>query len=501
MAEAGGTSHRHPFLLRPGKVSGQTDQRRSHCHSTHPSRTTVKTHPLTHLSILSLLSLASESTAQTGVLDLTTLANYAAQTVPGYIIKNNSPGGANANPITNAGATLGRVLFYDKRLSRNDTISCSSCHRQTSGFSDPNTASTGVAGTTGRHSMRLINSRFATEVRFFWDERATSLENQTTRPIQDHVEMGFSGTLGDPAFTDLVTKLSAIEEYRVLFAAVFGDATISETRIQRALAQFIRSIQSFDSKYDAGRAVANDNQPFPNFTAAENAGKQLFLNPPPPPGGGPAGAGCAGCHRPPEFDIDPASRNNGVITGFSGTDLTNTRSPSLRDLVGPDGSSNGAFMHDASKTTLAAVIAHYNTIPSDNTNLDNRLRRPGGNVQNLNLTAQQRSDLEAFLRTLTGSAVYTDPKWSSPFNAEGQLTLIVLPTTATDLQNNGTGTATFTSKGVPGLPYTVEFSTNLSKWDPVITINADASGTLQHTVSITGTTPTFYRFIYTPPSA
>jgi cytochrome c peroxidase len=311
--------------------------------------------------------------------------------------------------------------------------------------------------------------------------------------------MGFSGTEGDPNFANLVTKLSTIEEYRVLFAAVFGDATISEIRVQRALAQFIRSIQSFDSKYDAGRAVANDNQPFPNFTAAENAGKQLFNAAPGGPGGG--GAGCAGCHRPPEFDIDPASRNNGVITGFSGTDLTNTRSPSLRDLVGPGGSSNGAFMHDASKTTLAAVIAHYSAIPGDNANLDNRLRRPGGNVQTLPLSPQQRSDLEAFLRTLTGSTVYTDPKWSSPFNAEGQLTLIVLPTTAADLQNNGTGTATFTSKGVPGLPYTIEASTNLSQWDPVITINADANGTLQHTVSTSGTTPTFYRFIYTPPSA
>ena len=348
--------------------------------------------------------------------------------------------------------------------------------------------------------MRLINSRFATEMKFFWDERAATLENQTTRPIQDHVEMGFSGTLGDPNFANLVTKLSAIEEYSVLFAAVFGDATITETRVQRALAQFVRSIQSFDSKYDAGRAVANDNQPFPNFTDAENAGKLLFINPPPPPGGGPAGAGCAGCHRPPEFDIDPNSRNNGVITGFTTTDLTNTRSPSLRDLVGPGGSSNGAFMHDASKTTLAAVIAHYSAIPGDNTNLDPRLRRPGGNVQTLPLSPQQRGELEAFMRTLTGSAVYTDPKWSSPFNAQDQLTLIVLPTTATNLQNNGTGTATFSSKGVPGLPYTVEASTNLSQWDPVITINADANGTLQHTVSIAGTTPTFYRFIYTPPS-
>ncbi|GEP42789.1 cytochrome-c peroxidase [Brevifollis gellanilyticus] len=448
------------------------------------------------LCTLSLLLFTSLSaTAQDGVVDLTNLANYAAQTRPGYIVRDNTPGGAGANPITNLGATLGRVLFYDKRLSRNSTISCSSCHQQAAAFGDTATASTGVAGTTGRHSMRLVNSRFAQEVRFFWDERATSLENQTTRPIQDHTEMGFSGTSGDPAFTDLVTRLTAIEEYRVLFAAVFGNSTITETRVQRALAQFVRSIQSFDSKYDAGRALNADNQNFANFTAAENRGKQLFLA---PPGGG--GAGCAGCHRPPEFDIDPNSLNNGVTTGFSGTDLTNTRSPSLRDLLNPVGGSNGALMHDASLATLGAVINHYNTIPADNTNLDPRLRRPGGNVQNLNLTTQERNDLVAFLRTLTGSTIYTDAKWSSPFNASGQISLIVLPTVATDVQATSTGAATVVSKGVPGLPYAVQASTNLSTWTTMTTITAPANGVLQHAITTTGGA-VFYRFTYTPPTS
>ena len=73
-------------------------------------------------------------------------------------------------------------------------------------------------GTTGRHSMRLINARFAAETRFFWDERAVSAEVQSTQPVRDHVEMGFSGTSGDPAFADLVVKLTVIEEYRVLFS-------------------------------------------------------------------------------------------------------------------------------------------------------------------------------------------------------------------------------------------------------------------------------------------
>ncbi len=436
--------------------------------------------------------------AQPGVLDLTTLADYAGQAIPAYITKDNTPGN---NAITDAGATLGRVLFYDKRLSRNDSVSCSSCHRQSLAFGDSATASAGVAGTTGRHSMRLINARFATESRFFWDERATSLENQSTQPIRDHVEMGFSGADGDPAFADLVTKLSGIEEYRVLFALMFGDATITEARVQSALGQFVRSIQSFDSRYDAGRAqVTADNIAFPNFTASENNGKALFLNPPGPGGG----AGCAGCHRAPEFDIDPNSRNNGVITKIGGgTDLTNTRSPTLRDMAGPGGGLNGGLMHDGSFTTIEQVIAHYAAIPADNTNLDNRLRRPGGGLQTLNLSPQQRNDLVAFLRTLTGSAVYTDPKWSSPFSASDQLDLIIISSSAISLTPNGDGTATLRCTAAPGLSYQLESSPSPSSsgpWTGVTTVTADVAGQLVHTVSLSGP-PTFYRFTYTPPAS
>lgn len=440
--------------------------------------------------------LISSAHAGDGVLDLTQLANYADQPVPTYITKNNTTPG---NPVTDRGATLGRVLFHDKRLSRDNTVSCSSCHVQSHAFGSSAVASTGVNGTTGRHSMRLINARFANEVRFFWDERATTLENQTTQPVKDHVEMGFSGASGDPAFADLVNKLSAIDEYRVLFAMAFGDAAITETRVQRALAQFVRSIQSFDSKYDSGRArVAGDAANFPNFTAQENAGKQLFLNPPPPPGGGPAGAGCAGCHAPPEFDIAPNSLNNGVITKIGGgTDLTNTRSPSLRDLIGPGGQSNGPFMHDGSFTTLNQVIAHYNAIPGDNTNLDQRLRRPGG-VQNLGLTAQQQNDLAAFLRTLTGSAVYADEKWSDPFDAENRLSLIVLPADSVGIVNHGDGTATVSCAAVPAMSYRLESSSDLKTWTTLAAVVGGSDGFCQHLVEVSGTT--FYRYAYEPPA-
>jgi cytochrome c peroxidase len=351
-------------------------------------------------------------------IDLENLANYANQTVPAYITKDNTAG----NAITDKGATLGRVLFYDKNLSSNNTISCSSCHQQANAFSDNNIASNGVNSTTGRHSMRLINSRFAVERKFFWDERAINLETQTTMPIKDHGEMGFSGTNEDEPFSGLITKLSNIDYYKELFKFVYGTEEITENKIQLALAQFIRSIQSFDSKYDTGRAqVVNDGQPFVNFTAQENQGKNLFLSPPVFDATGnrtAGGLGCAGCHAAPEFDINPVSGNNGIIGVLNGTgiDITNTRASSLRDLVKTDGTTNGPMMHTGVITSLQAAIGHYGTInlAPGNTNLDPRLR-PNGFGQQLHLTATEVNAVIAFLRTLSGTNVYTDSKWSNPF--------------------------------------------------------------------------------------
>lgn len=351
-------------------------------------------------------------------IDLNNLANYANQPIPNYITKNN----VNGNPITDKGATLGRVLFYDKKLSSNNTISCSTCHIQANAFSDPLVASIGVNGSTDRHSMRLINTRFANEIKFFWDERASNLETQTTMPIKNHGEMGFSGTNGDQDFSGLVTKLSAIGYYKELFKFVYGSEEVTENKIQLALAQFIRSIQSFDSKYDVGRAqVVNDGQPFPNFTAQENNGKNLFLTPPVFDATGnrtSGGLGCAGCHAAPEFDIDPNTRNNGIAGSINGgLDITNTRAPSLRDIAKPDGNPNGPMMHTGVITSLQAAIGHYGTIniAPGNTNLDPRLR-PNGFGQQLHLTAPEVNSVIAFLKTLSGNNVYVDVKWSSPFN-------------------------------------------------------------------------------------
>lgn len=443
-------------------------------------------------------ALAASAFAQVKTLDLTNPANYANQTIPAYITKDNTPAD---NEITDLGATLGRVLFHDKRLSRHNTISCSSCHHQENGFGDTATASTGVAGTTGRHSMRLINARFSTEAKSFWDERAASAEAQATQPIQDHVEMGFSGTLGDPGFSALIVKLSALEEYQVLFQGVFGDPAITEERVGKAIAQFVRCLQSFDSKYDAGRAIRNDGQNFPNFTASENNGKALFLNPPGPGGG----AGCAGCHRPPEFDIDPNSGNNGAVGKIGGgTDFTNTRSPSLRDLVSANGTPHGGFMHDASLPTLLSVIEHYNAIPAVVTGLDNRLTlppQPGQprQPQRLNLTAQQKADLVNFLRTLTGTSIYTDQKYSTPFNTDGTLALVILPSEpeAMDFTEvSGTKYATLRSSGVPNVRYLFQKSQDLSKWTSTV-VTATAAGALEATTPLAaGEARMFYRFAY-----
>lgn len=349
-------------------------------------------------------------------IDLDNLFNYANQDIPDYISRDNTDG----NSINDKAATLGRVLFYDKNLSSDGTIACASCHIQAHAFSDPSVQSTGVNGLTGRHAMRLVNPRFSREEHFFWDERAETLEALTTQPIQDHIEMGYSGTNGDPNMDDLINFLENIDYYSTFFEFAFGDTEITENRMQLALAQFIRSIQSFDSRFDEGLIQVNhEGEPFPNFTPQENRGKELFVN----------SIGCVNCHIPPEFSITIHSANNGVITvaGMPGEiDLTITHPPSLRDLVSPNGSLNSPLMHDGSFTSLLDVVNHYNNIPNNpaNTNLDGRLTDLNGEPQQLNLTEDEKQELVAFLKTLTGSDIYTNEKWSNPFDLDGSITII-----------------------------------------------------------------------------
>lgn len=351
-------------------------------------------------------------------IDPTNLIDYANQAKPNYINKDNT----GANGITNAKATLGRVLFYDNNLSINNTVSCASCHKQEFAFSDTALVSAGVlGGVTARHSIRLINARFAMENNFFWDERATSLENQTTQPIVDHNEMGFSGQSGRGDIKTLLAKLQVIGYYKELFKFVYNDTIVTEPRLQECLAQFVRSIQSFDSKYDVGRTLAsNEVQNFSNFSTVENEGKNLFMSNPVFDANSvriAGGLGCNRCHNAPEFDIDPNSRNNGVIAvaNSNALDIAVTRSPTLRDLVNANGVLNGRLMHSGGIRDLATAISHYGGFINDNRNLDNRFKPNGKDVQRLNLQQSEITAVVAFLKTLAGTKVYTDTRWGTPF--------------------------------------------------------------------------------------
>ena len=339
--------------------------------------------------------------------------NYANPALPGYLsappiqVQINTPAG---NAITDNGATLGRVLFYDKKLSLNNTISCASCHIQANGFSDPATKSVGFnGGLTGRHSMSLINAKYYPNGRFFWDQRAATLEEQTLIPVQDLVEMGIT-------LPQLETKLRALDYYPSLFTKAFGDATINSSRISLALSQFVRSIVSYQSKYDAGRSTLPTapapppDAVFPNFTAQENRGKEIFL--------GPIG-GCAPCHGSETFTA-PQEKNNGLdlVTtdrGFgavvSNTNLDATfKVTSLRnvELTAP-------YMHDGRFATLEQVVEHYSSGVRNHPNLSPQLRLPGGQPRLANLSVPDKAALVAFLKTLTDVNVTTDVKFANPF--------------------------------------------------------------------------------------
>jgi cytochrome c peroxidase len=351
---------------------------------------------------------AGPTVASALTIDLNVLPNYANPVLPRFYdatLTSNTP--AN-NPVTDRGATLGRVLFYDKNLSINNAVSCSSCHQQAAGFADNQRFSMGFDGglVTGAHSMRVVNSRFYAPGSMFWDKRAATLEAQATQPIQNAVEMGFDAAHG--GFAAVITKLSALPYYRELFTWVYGDATVTEDRVQRAIAQFERSIVSTQSRFDVAYGTAfNANQPqrgllnaFPGFSAEEERGKQLFVQ-----GVGQGGAGCAACHVPPSFALAANSRSNGLDAG----ETRIFKSPALKHVAG-----GGPYMHDGRFATLQQVVAFYNNGIQNGPALDNRLRN-GNNPQRLNLSAADQAALVAFMRTLDDPILASDPKFSDPF--------------------------------------------------------------------------------------
>jgi len=342
--------------------------------------------------------------------------NYTNLNLPSYFTtgvqlgpNNTSINGTDNTPAnnvtTNDGATLGRVLFYDKKLSANGKIACASCHKQDKSFSDDAILSLGFdGGKTGRHSMTLINARYYARGRFFWDERAATLEEQVLMPFQDPVEMGMT-------LDQVVNTVKSQSYYPDLFVKAFGSEEVTSDRISKALAQFVHSIVSYSSKYDEGRAMAaSPITSFPNFTAEENMGKDIFFKPIPQRGGA-----CVACHTTEAFigsNIGP--ENNGldaVSTTDVGTGNGRFKTTSLRNIA-----LTAPYMHDGRFATLEEVVEHYNSGIKAHPNLSPVLRTPnnGGPVR-LNLNNTQKSALVAFLKTLTDNSIATEVKWSDPF--------------------------------------------------------------------------------------
>jgi cytochrome c peroxidase len=310
------------------------------------------------------------------------ITNFPPQYLAGPASLDNTPAD---NLLTNAGATLGRTLFYDTRLSHDSSTACASCHKQSKGFSDENQFSAGINGQlTTRHSMGLTNSTFYANGRMFWDERAESLEDQALKPIQSPTEMGST-------LPEVVNKLTQTMFYPTLFQAAFGTPEVTPDRIAKAVAQFERSMISYNSKYDG---YLNGTQ---TLSPAEQAGDALFHG----------AARCSSCHTT-NAQVGDQAVNIGLDATVvdPGAGDGRFKTPSLRNVA-----VRGRFMHDGRFSTLEQVVQFYSTQVHDIPELEGRLRNP---VQ-LNLTAEQIDDIVAFLNTLTDNSFLNNSLFSNPF--------------------------------------------------------------------------------------
>ncbi|MCP9752950.1 cytochrome-c peroxidase [Ferruginibacter sp. HRS2-29] len=305
------------------------------------------------------------------------VVTYPAHVQAALTANDNTPAD---NPITNDGATLGRVLFYDKQLSKDNKVSCGSCHKQQFSFDDNVALSAGVdGGLTTRNSMAILNVRFYKGGKMFWDERAATLEKQALQPIQNHVEM-------DLTLAQLETKVNALSYYPALFQKAFGSTLIDSVRIAKALSQFERSIVTYQSKYDRVK------QGLATFTAAEAQGEQLFLNAAAP-------NTCASCHTPPMFIT---SMPNAPFALLDAADLginneNRFKSGSLRNI-----GTRTKLFHNGRIENLQAMLT------------------PGGPgapppIPNHTVAQQDVQNMLAFLNTLTDNTITTEAKFSNPF--------------------------------------------------------------------------------------
>ncbi len=307
------------------------------------------------------------------------------------------------NPMTNEGIWLGRKLFFDPILSLDSTISCSTCHQAVGSFTDNLKISKGIAGMTNRGSMSLLNVGFHYNG-FFWDGKSATLEDQALVPVENSIEMG-------ETWDHVVEKLKDHPDYPKDFRKAFGienKSDISKELAAMAIAQFERSLMSSgNSKYDRfarGEIFLSEE---------ETTGYLLFFNfdqslP---------DAECGHCHNGPLFTSNDYTNNGlqlaqtlqdfgdkgyGMITGDS-TDNGKFKIPTLRNLV-----FSAPYMHDGRFQTIEEVVEHYNSGGKFSPN-KNPLVPP------LHLTPQQKSDLIAFILTLTDSSFITNPAYQNPF--------------------------------------------------------------------------------------
>lgn len=314
------------------------------------------------------------------------------------------------NRTTDAGATLGRVLFYDKRLSVTNTVACASCHQQELGFTIPERFATGVLGVPMRRNpLALSNVRFTGQGAWFWDMRASSLEELVLTPIQTAEEMGST-------LQWVESKLAATEFYPPLFDAAFGSPQITSKRIGKAIAQFLQALLSYQSKFNQVYTPMHNGFPIDTslLTAQELRGAEIF-----------SGVGrCSSCHDPfmlvnfwqanNGLDLiltDPGSQN-GI---FNRGDMGVFRAPSLNNIA-----VSGPYMHDGRFATLREVIDHYDHGVQGSPGLDMILTDMERVPQRLNLSDEDKEALEAFLNTFTDTEFLHNPKFSDPFETGSQ---------------------------------------------------------------------------------
>ncbi len=285
------------------------------------------------------------------------------------------------NPITKAKVELGKLLYFDKRLSQNKMVSCATCHSPAKGWTDQLPVSTGINGHKGtRSSPPVFNSAYNAQQ--FWDGRAPSLEEQAKGPIQNPVEMGFT-------LTGVQKRIAKIKAYREFFKNAFGSDKVTIDRVVQAIASFERTILAGNSAYDRFRA--GDKKA---ISASAQRGMNLFFG----------RANCDACHSGPNFS-DSQYHNLGVGLNSKKPDLGRFlatkrdsdkgkfKTPTLRGLLYTQ-----PYMHDGSEKTLSQVVDFYDKGGTPNPHLDKEMHP-------LQLTHQEKRDLVAFLESLHGAPV------------------------------------------------------------------------------------------------